>query len=204
MALIVRFINDKKTVLVTELIEHRLIRIMAGSNCIKIVLLYQFQILFHLCDRNHRTGHRIAVMAIHAAKLHRPTVNVYNIAFDMNLANSDPLCNNLILRFQNQGIEIRALTVPEHRILQLPFRLVFKCNATYLLILRVQKGRGNRHRTIQITSPDTKDCRLTLELGIDKIVKDSLLRPLQKIDITKDAAHPELILIFQITSITPL
>ena len=59
MALIVCFIDDKEAIFVTHLIKHRLIRIMAGPDCIEIVLFHHFQILFHLLYMNHKPGHRI-------------------------------------------------------------------------------------------------------------------------------------------------
>ena len=64
----IRLIDHQETVLITKLIEHRCIGIMAGTDRIEIMLLDHLQIPLHVFDRDHGTSDGIRIMAIHTSE----------------------------------------------------------------------------------------------------------------------------------------
>ena len=66
VAFIVRFIDDKKAIFVTELIKHRRVRIVAGADTVKIKPADHCQILFHPWNIDDIAGLRVGIMPVHA------------------------------------------------------------------------------------------------------------------------------------------
>ena len=106
------FINHIQTIPVTQLIKQRRIRIMGGSHCIDIMLLHQYEILLHLCNRAHISGFRIAVVTVHTTEFHRYIIDFHYTAFNNNLTEAHLIPNDFFSGCQGKGIQLRSFCRP--------------------------------------------------------------------------------------------
>lgn len=87
VALVVGFVNDKEAVLVAELIEVRHIRVMAGADGIKVVLLIMSR-SFRLLKANGISRDGIGFVAVHTMELDGLAVDINLIVGNVNLADA--------------------------------------------------------------------------------------------------------------------
>ena len=128
MSLKVSLIHDIETVLVTQVIYIRIIRIVTGSDGVEVELLHKPYIRLHLL-----TGHALSailamVMTVHSVKRHRNAVHEELLAAYLNFTETDLCASRLnqralcIIQRQNERIEIRGLRCPKERVLHLLFK----------------------------------------------------------------------------------
>ena len=100
VALVICFINHVQSQLVAELIKIRHVRVVAGADRIKIVLLDHLEILQHLLKTHSRAGNRVRFVPVHAAKFDGAAIEQYNPIPDTNRSESYALYDGLIFRFE--------------------------------------------------------------------------------------------------------
>ena len=106
------FINHIQTILITQLIKQRGIRIVGGSHCIDIMLLHQYKILLHLCNRAHISSFRIAVVTVYTTEFHRYIIDLYHSVFNNNLAEAHFISNDFFPGCQGKRIQLRIFCGP--------------------------------------------------------------------------------------------
>ena len=106
------FINHIQTIPITQLIKQRRIRIVGGSHCIDIMPLHQYEILFHLCNRAHISGFRIAVVTVHTTEFHRYIIDFHHTAFNNNLTETYFIANDFFPGRQGKSIQLRSFCRP--------------------------------------------------------------------------------------------
>ena len=206
MAFIVRFVDHIQTQFVTELVEIRGVRIVAGADGVEVVFLDHEQVLQHLFRGIHGARHGVGFVAVNAAKLDRRSVQQQNAVPDTDAAEAHALPDDFMLRVNHQGIQVRRLRVPEERVpdgdtgLCICFRLGCRFPGC------IQELQADRYGLMTESKPDGEFslAQVLRQRGRDEIVRNVLLRASQQIDIPEDPGHSELVLVFQIGPVAPL
>ena len=116
MALVIRLADHVEAQPVIQIVEMRRVRIMAGTDRVDVMLLHQPQIAHDLLLRDHRTGHRIRVMPVHAMQRDPLPVHPQHAALGRDLADADMVHNRLAGRLNHDRVQIRGLRTPQMRI----------------------------------------------------------------------------------------
>ena len=156
---------------------------------------------------DHETGFRVRFMPVHAAELDLLSVEIHNTVPNLNVPQHHMLGDALTGCFQHKRITIGIFRVPKHRIgnLQLQGAVLRNLLLGQAMALGVlQANAGLDSITLKILKRNRQLCPILYNSGLNPIVPDGLLRPLQKIHIPKNAAHAELILILQVGTVAPL
>ena len=212
MAFIVCFINNHETILVTQLIEHGSIGIVTGTNSIEVVLFNHLQVPLHMLNTDDRAGDRVGVVTVNTTELDRVAVKEHHIVLNMDRTEADAVSDDFIRGFQNQGVQVRLLGVPECRILNSENCLM--CVSTAIECLN-NTGANSLFRCIQqldfccnklsiVCEPDTDSGFFIFHQCCGEVIPDAVFGTLQDIYITEDAGSTELVLIFQVAAIAPL
>ena len=123
MTLLIGFRNKVDTILVAEVVPHRIIGVMTGSHGIHIEAFHQLDILNHAFTTYHVAAIGVHLVAIHTFYIYRLSVYQQLGILDLHtaeahlLGNHLRLCTNLrilTLRIEahHEGIEIRVLGTP--------------------------------------------------------------------------------------------
>ena len=91
------FTDQINTILITQIVPFRIIRIMTGTDCIQIILFHNLNILNHPFTTYIIPCQRIHFMTVCSFKQHRFTVHPYlsQIFFQLDFPESDTLRDNL-------------------------------------------------------------------------------------------------------------
>ena len=137
MAFIVSLINYKESIFIAHLIEHRLIRVMAGTNGIKIMFFHQLHILFHLVDTDHEACFRIRIMSVDSAEFDWSAINIDHTVFYSYFSNPHIFCDHFMLCLKKQRIQIWLFTVPQMRLINYKFCISLIYELCHLLIFSI-------------------------------------------------------------------
>ena len=154
MTLIVRLIDDEKSVFVAHLVEHGRIGIMTRPDGIEIVTLYHLQIPAHMLHIHDRTCHGVGIMAVDTAEFDGLTVDLEYVSVDFHFPDPNPVRNDLPVRLKDDGVEIGILAVPQVRIIDCKGSTPAQSKAFDHFFLRVQDSDSNRDLQVQIGSSD--------------------------------------------------
>ena len=127
----VGLVDDVKSILVAHFVKYRRVGVVAGSDCVDIVLFHQHQVFFHSLDIYGASHHRIAVVAVGPAEFYFYTVDVYHRIFDGNFPDADPAYDHLMLCFQHQRIKVRIFRIPQHRLIYRNGELILRGGSLY-------------------------------------------------------------------------
>ena len=121
----VRLINDIDTILIAEVIQIRMIRIMRSTDCVNVVPLHVPDIRHHLIFRYGTAMVTAELMTVHTIEHDALAVNLHQTVLHLKCTESEALCNNLsnplagIIYTKLQQIEVRVLRTPQLRFLHL-------------------------------------------------------------------------------------
>ena len=109
------------TIFVTQVIPQIGIRIVTGTNRIKVEFFHYFDILQHTFTRYYITAVRIHFMTVCPLEQYRLTVYQYLTAFQFDLAETDFYRDHFqvfaaVFQCSNQGIQVRCFSRPFQRI----------------------------------------------------------------------------------------
>ena len=76
MTLDVCFALQVDTILVTEIIEVRVVRIVRGTHVVNIRTFHQHYLTFHLLTRDNLTRQRVGIVAVYTLEFHWFTINI--------------------------------------------------------------------------------------------------------------------------------
>ena len=209
---VVGLINDEETVLIAKLVEIGNIRIVAGADRIEIVSLDHFKITLRLGKTNGIPGDGVGLMAIDAVKFDGQAVDKHLIVRNTNFPQTNAVGDGLTGCFQNNGVKVRLLCVPENRILHSNDCLIrisgiaavsFRQDGADQFTFSAVDRDAGRCWQISVAQPDVDLCIAMGKNSGDEIILNALFGTAEKIHITEDTVHAEHILIFHIAAVTP-
>ena len=112
-------IDHVDSVLVTELIDQRCIRIMTGTDCIDIVLFHDLKVFAKLFFGDMTSAHRAEFMTVDTLEYDTFAVQCHNAVFHFESSESDFLRNHflkftgLVIYLHCQIIKLRIFCTPE-------------------------------------------------------------------------------------------
>ncbi|MNZ67986.1 hypothetical protein D3C78_862460 [compost metagenome] len=110
--------HHEQAVLVAQLVEARVIRVVGGAHRVEVVLLHQHYVALHPIHADGPALEVIVVVAVHPVQLEVATVDIKQAVLDGDLAHPDPLRDHLqqlaplVIERQLQLVEIRIFGVP--------------------------------------------------------------------------------------------
>ena len=121
----VRFVNHVNTILVAEIVHHRIVRIVRHTERVDVEALHEDNVFFHTIVSHSTAVIRIKFVTVHTMELHRHAVYVQTrstiVFLDFNLAEANLVTFNLenlavsILEREHCGIEVRRFSRPALR-----------------------------------------------------------------------------------------
>ena len=125
MAFDVRFVNHVDTILVAQIIHHRVVRVMGHAERIDIETLHENHVFFHAVVSDCTAIIRIEFVAVNTVELHRHAVHEQTRSavffLDFNLSKANLVTFNLdnlagpVLEREHCGIEVRSFGRPALR-----------------------------------------------------------------------------------------
>ena len=191
----------------TQFGQPRCIRVMTGAQRIEIMLFHHAQIAQNMLSSDGIADKGVAVMAIDALDLDIDAVDVQHRVPNGNVLDTDLLDDGLAVSADDQLIECRVLSIPQHRMVKgkvhVPARV-----GRLLRQLRAVRCVQRAHRLPGCTVPDNRQvnrgfAQIIRHRGAHGIVKNMVLRTVHQVYIAKNTAHAQLVLIFQITAVAP-
>ena len=126
MRLYVCLIHDVNTILITEFIERRIVRIMRSTDGIDVQLFHQLNVFSHILFRQIPSILRIVLMTVHTGDCNDLAVYTKSCIVcicigDLHFTESDIglcrfFCHTVFFQFQNQVVKVRFLCTPFFRI----------------------------------------------------------------------------------------
>ncbi len=93
MGLHVALRDHVKTVFIAQIINADRIRVMAGTDCIDVVLFHRCQVFDQLFSRNNTAGYGAELVAVDAFKNNAFSIQHHDVVFHLKAAESDSLRN---------------------------------------------------------------------------------------------------------------
>ncbi len=197
MALHIAFPDDVEAIFTAQLGEPGGIGIVAGADGVDVVLLHEQQIFPGLVPADGVAGNRVAVVAVDALKLNRCAVVVQHAVLGFHFEKAYFLVDALLFCPKEQLVLVRLFRVPEPggfhpegklsplgRALGQEFSLravkpAPYSGGTHCIHINRHMGSG----------------KILFQLGVDKVVPDTLLGPEQQVHVPENAGHPQFVLI---------
>ena len=188
--------------------QPRRIRVMTGTQRVEVMLFHHAQIAQNVFASDGIANKGVAVMAIDALDLDIDAVDVQHRVPNSNVLDTDLLDDGLAVSADDQLIECRVLSIPQHRMVKgkvhTPARV-----GRLLRQLRAVRCVQRAHRLPGCTVPDNRQvnrgfAQIVRHRCAHGVIKNTLLRTVQQVHIAENAAHAKLVLIFQIAAIAPL
>ena len=137
MGLHVALRDHVKTVFIAQIINADRIRVMAGTDCIDVVLFHRCQVFDQLFSRNNTAGYGAELVAVDAFKDNAFSIQHHDVVFHLKAAESDSLRNQFLHRsilcgdFQQKIIQHRCLCGPQFRVIDFQNKLCFPIQHTF-------------------------------------------------------------------------
>ena len=211
MAFVISFVNDKETVLITQLVEHGGVRIVTGADSIEVVLLDHSQIPLHVLNADDGAGYGIGVMTVDATEFNGVSIQENQVVLDADIPKADSISDDFIRSFQQQGVQVRLLRVPEDGVLDREHCLMGVSTAVksldgtsaHGLFCCIQQFDLSGNELAVVGKTNTNGRLLFIQQRGDKVIPDTAFRALQNVYIPEDSGSAELILVFQVTAVAP-
>ena len=211
MTFVISFVNDEKSVLITQLVEHGSIRIVAGADGIEVVLLDHSQIPLHVLDADDGAGYGIGVMTVDTAEFDGVSIQENHVVLDVNLPEADAISDDFIRGFQKQGVQVGLFGIPESGVLNredclMGVSTAFKSldrTGTYGLFCCIQQLDLGGNKLTVIGKPDADSGSLFIQQCCGKVIPNAAFGALQDVYIPEDTRGTELILILQVAAVAP-
>ena len=213
VAFVVGFVDDHEAVLVTQLVEHGRVGIVAGTHGVEVILLDHPQVPLHVLNADDGAGNGIGIMTVDTAELDGASVQEYHIVLNVDLAHTDAVGNHFVGGFDQQGVQVGLLRIPQNGVLDHKHGLVGVSTAIFKsfyrggsnsFILSVQNlDLGSSHIAV-VGKPNPDGSSVLIQLHGGEVIPDAVLGAAQDVYIAEDTGGTELILVFQVAAVTPL
>ncbi|MNM64674.1 hypothetical protein D3C81_760820 [compost metagenome] len=111
--------HHEQTVLVAQLVEARIVRVVGGPYRVEVVLLHQHDIAFNTVHADRAALEVVVVVTVHPVQLEVVTVDMEETILDLDFAHPDPLRDHLqqlaltVVEGELQLIEVRVFGAPQ-------------------------------------------------------------------------------------------
>ncbi|MNQ79481.1 hypothetical protein D3C85_944270 [compost metagenome] len=217
--------HHEQAVLVAQLVEAWVIRVVGGAHRVEVVLLHQHYVALHPIHADGPALEVIVVVAVHPVQLEVLAVDIKQAVLDGDLAHPDPLRDHLqqlaplVIERQLQLVEIRIFGVP-----QMGGRQIQAEAAVELAIYgqAVERAAGDLAPLIQqgpdqpmilglfteILKRDVAAQGGALVVVGQRCLDEEVLHMdsgfAHQVDVAEDPRHPPHVLIFDVGGIRPL
>ena len=200
------FRDHIKAVLITEAVDRRGIRIMAGTDGIDVVLLHSHNILDQFLTGYVSSCDGTELVTVHTFEHNTFSVEGHNAVFHFKAAETNFFRNNLlehsvlIIHFHVKVIKIRFFRTPEQRIQNFPCTGIFTVQSFF--ILQKDLAFSGKYKFQFSFSPgfchDLKTCffKGLIRDRTDLKIIDMNLRHGIKINISVNSGKAEKVLVF--------
>ena len=200
------FRDHIKAVLITEAVDRRGIRIMAGTDGIDVVLLHSHNILDQFLTGYVSSCDGTELVTVHTFEHNTFSVEGHNAVFHFKAAETNFFRNNLlehsvlIIHFHVKVIKIRFFRTPEQRIQNFPCTGIFTVQSFF--ILQKDLAFSGKYKFQFSFSPgfchDLKTCffKGLIRNRTDLKIIDMNLRHGIKINISVNSGKAEKVLVF--------
>ena len=119
MGLHVGLRHHEQAVLVAQLVEARVVRVVGGTYRVEVVLLHQHDIAFNTIHADRAALEVVVVVAVHPVQLEVVAVDVEEPIFDLDFTHPDPLRDHFqqlaltVVEGELQLIEVRVFGTPQ-------------------------------------------------------------------------------------------
>ena len=213
----IRFGHQIQTILVTQVIPSRVIRIVAGTNGIDVQLLHDLDILNHAFYRYNVSSVRINLMSVGTLEQYRFSVDEHLSVLDFHFAETYILRNGLqhlvtVFYGDIQLVEVRSFCGPLLRVLYFPLTsqssvfihlgcfalhdftlIVFQCQF-YIIAFGILQIQLDVQSTVSI---------IVYQIRSDEYIFQMSFRTGIEIYLACDTGKAPEVLIFQIRTVAP-
>ena len=188
VALVVGLVDDQEAVLVAQLIEHGSVGVVAGADSVEVVLLDHPQIPLHVLYADHGASDGIRVVAVYAPELDGGSVEIDLHTLHLDLPDAHPVRDDLILTFDEHGVEIGLLGIPQGGLGDGQDRLMGVVADVILgrdlsgvdqMIVRIQQFHNGGDALTGKSEANADGSLFLVLLGGDEVVADVVLRALE-------------------------
>ena len=203
----VRLGADVNAVLVAEVVHPVIVRIMAHSQTVDVILTEKLDILYHLLVCRLTPVRRARLVAVDALELNRPSVDEKNPVFDLVAAdaNFDPAF--VAAAFHRERVEIRVFIAPKTRSRKRKRErsIPLRDEIARFHALGVVKRRGNLSGVaVRIDFKAGRPVAIGGVGGrIENEIADASLGKRHQRHIAEDAGEAEHVLVFHVASVAP-
>ncbi|MNG95990.1 hypothetical protein D3C79_550410 [compost metagenome] len=111
--------HHEQAVLVAQLVEARIVRVVGGAHRVEVVLLHQHDIAFNTVHADRAALEVVVVVTVHPVQLEVVTVDVEEAILDLDFTHPDPLRDHFqqlaltVVEGELQLIEVRVFGAPQ-------------------------------------------------------------------------------------------
>lgn len=122
MRLQIGLINDVQPILIAQLVESGIVRVMRRAYRIYIEALHQLDIFDHGGKRHSPSQVRMEFVAVDALEHDRPAVHAQISALQLHFSDTDPVGDGLshfapgVFQLQQKMVQVRRLGAPQLRV----------------------------------------------------------------------------------------
>jgi len=196
MRLVVAFVDDIEAVLVAEVQEARVRRVVTGPDRVDVVLLHQQDVAEHVLRGQGATTVGVPLVAIDAPEEDAPAVDGQEAVEHGNGAETDAQGNRLPARAKRPVIQAGLFGRPCFDVGQ-----QMRARSWHLLKAELRNGeqRGDVGDDPQRAGPVHM-----VEVGVDKVVVNGPGRPGDHAHVAEDPGQPPHVLVLQVARRRPL
>ncbi len=221
--------HHEQTVLVAQLVEARVVRVVGGAHRVEVVLLHQHDVALHPVHADGAALEMVVVVTVHPVQLEIAAVDVEEAVLDLDLAHPDPLRDHLqqlplsVVEGEHQLIEVGILGAPQMGVGQIQREAAITLAvdgemvewAAGDLAALIQQwpdqtvilGRLAQVFELDITAQGgalAGNLVVIRQRGLNEEVLHMDRRFAHQVDVAEDPRHPPHVLIFNVSGVGPL
>ncbi len=190
----VALVDDPQPVLVAQVEEGRVRRVVRGAHGVEVVPLHQQHVLAHGLQVERAALLRVPLVPVDALEEDGPAVDLDEAVLEHDRAEADAQRHPLALGRQHTVVEVRRLRGPR------PDRDRHRLAGRDI---DVQGGHGHPPVDVGVDAQGAL-ARDVVVGGVHEEVEDAARRAVQQGDVTEDAGQPPLVLVLQVGTRRPL
>ena len=217
--------HHEQTVLVAQLVETRVVRVVGGAHRVEVVLLHQHDIALHPIHADRTALEVVVVVAVHPVQLEVVAVDVEEAILDGDFTHPDPLRDHFqqlaltVVEGELQLVEVRIFGAPQMGVGQIQREAAITLAIDGEMVERaagdlaalIQQGpdqtviTGSRPQVLELDIAAQGSALIVIgQRGADEEVLHMGGRFAHQIDVAEDPRHPPHVLIFDIGGVGPL
>ena len=186
---------------------------MACSDGIEVVSLNHVKVFLHLLQAYCKACYGVGIVTVNASELNLLSVEINDFILYLYLSDTNLIYDYLVFGFHNQSVEVRLFGIPKCGIYYFKSKHLLICTAVINLFVSfsyeviffiVESNAQGSDFLIKEIHFDFHICFVFVYLCFHKVIENCFLGSSEKINISEDTALSELILVFKVSTVTPL